>query len=195
MILNVIIDDTTHKCEVPPYFLQEGEDFFIKMDRDMDKGWQMSRTWTDNPDKANRCQIVADRLLTAIETENQKLAVLMAGYILSRMPGVTAVDIDLTGDMTATQFIMDTPTGVADIQEAQAKVTQKPIKTKMDAIEQAGKDITKVYKVGRAYRFATYDHKTERWLESPLVKAQQEANELRMKAYEERLAELIREIE
>ena len=36
------------------------------MDQDMDAGWQMSRDWVDNPSREQRCQIVADKLLTAL---------------------------------------------------------------------------------------------------------------------------------
>ena len=39
----------------------------------MDKGWQMSRFWVEKPDLYQRCQIVADRILGAFHTENQKM--------------------------------------------------------------------------------------------------------------------------
>jgi hypothetical protein len=81
-------------------------DFFKKMDADMDRGWQMSRKWVDRPDDVQRCQIAADKILTAIETENEKLAALMAAYILRRIPSIDSVDIDISGDMTATELIM-----------------------------------------------------------------------------------------
>ena len=48
----------------------------------------------------------ADKILTAIETENEKLLMLMAAYILRTMPGVTGINIDITGDMNETDIIM-----------------------------------------------------------------------------------------
>lgn len=86
--------------------LIEAEDFFHNMDSDMDKGWQMSRRWVDKPDAFQRCQIAADKMLTAIENENNKVTIMMAAYIMKRMPGIDAIDIDTSGDMTATELIM-----------------------------------------------------------------------------------------
>src|SRR5688572_23467326 len=104
MILKVLIDDQTYRLEVPDEVLDEAEDYFSKLDADMDRGWQMSRDWVDTPDATQRCQIVADRLLTALETQRSPTANLMAAYILKRMPGVQAVRIDASGDMNATEF-------------------------------------------------------------------------------------------
>ena len=105
MILKVIINEHTYSVNIPDDMLIEGEDLFRKMDADMDKGWQMSRIWVDNPSSFQRCQIVADKMLTAIENRNQRTTMLMAAYILKRAPGVSTVDIDTTGDMTATEII------------------------------------------------------------------------------------------
>ena len=104
MILKVIVDERVVTIEVPENMLTEAHDFFAKMDSDMDAGWQMSRTWVDNPDIIQRCQIAADKILTAIHTENEKIATLMAAYILKKMPDTQSVDIDLEGDMTQTTF-------------------------------------------------------------------------------------------
>ena len=106
MKLNIIVDGRSNAFEVPDYLLKDAADFFEKLDSDMDKGWQMSRDWVDNPNSEQRCQIAADRILTAIENENEKLLMLMAAYILRTMPGVTGVNIDITGDMNETEIIM-----------------------------------------------------------------------------------------
>ncbi len=106
MILKVILNEQTFPVQVQEEMLIAAEDFFHHMDRDMDKGWQMSRKWVDKPDALQRCQIAADRMLTAIENENNKMTIMMAAYILKRMPGIDAIDIDTTGDMTATELIM-----------------------------------------------------------------------------------------
>ena len=106
MILKVLVNEQTHQVKVPDNMLTDGEEFFRKVDSDMDKGWQMSRQWVDHPNELQRCQIAADKMLTAIETENQGMTMLMAAYILKRMPGITAIDIDTTGDMTQTNVVM-----------------------------------------------------------------------------------------
>ena len=75
MRFNVTVDDQTYPFEVPQFILDEGEEFFAKLDRDMDKGYQMSRTWVENPDRLKRCQIVADRILDAIFEQDLKARV------------------------------------------------------------------------------------------------------------------------
>jgi hypothetical protein len=111
MKLNIIVDGRSNAFEVPDELLSEATDFFKKLDSDMDKGWQMSRDWVQNPDSEQRCQIAADKILTAIETDNEKLLMLMAAYILRTMPGVKGVNIDMTGDMNETDIIMVMETG------------------------------------------------------------------------------------
>jgi hypothetical protein len=107
MKLNIIVDGRTNAFEVPDEILLEAKDYFDKLDADMDKGWQMSRDWIENPNPEQRCQIAADRILTAIETDNEKMLMLMAAYILHTMPGVKSVNIDITGDMNETDLIME----------------------------------------------------------------------------------------
>ena len=104
MILKAIIDEKTIPIEVPDYMLVEAEEFFNKIDLDMDSGWQMSRSWVDNPNNVQRCQIAADRILTSVHSNNEKMATLMAAYILKKLPNVSSVDIDTEGDITQTSF-------------------------------------------------------------------------------------------
>ena len=106
MKLNIIVDGRTNAFEVPDNMLVDAKDFFDKIDSDMDKGYQMSRDWVENPNAEQRCQIAANTILTAIETDNEKLLMLMSAYILRTMPGVTGVNIDVTGDMNETDIIM-----------------------------------------------------------------------------------------
>jgi len=105
MILKLTIDDQTYNIDVLGEIMQEAEAFYAKMDKDMDKGWQMSRTWVESPDLYQRCQIVADRILGAFHTENQKMVMLMSGYILSRVPHVEEVVVDTSGDITLTDVV------------------------------------------------------------------------------------------
>lgn len=106
MILHAYIDDQHHPIRLEPELVQQAEEFFLKMDSDMDQGWQMSRQWVEQPDTRQRCQIVADRLLSALETHNDNMITLMAGYILSRLPGVMALRIDTNGEIQNTEFTM-----------------------------------------------------------------------------------------
>lgn len=106
MILKISFDDQTFEIDVPEDLLKEAVDFYAKMDADMDRGWQMSRTWVEKPDVYQRCQIVADKILGAFHTENKKLLLLMAGYILTRMPNTSEVAIDTSGDMTLTEIVL-----------------------------------------------------------------------------------------
>ena len=105
MILKLTIDDQTYEIDVDGQSMQEAEEFYTKMDSDMDKGWQMSRTWVEKPDLYQRCQIVADRVLGAFHSENQKMVLLMSGYILSRVPQVEEVLVDTTGDISLTEVV------------------------------------------------------------------------------------------
>ncbi len=105
MILKLTIDDRTYDIDVPESLMEEGQEFYEKMDADMDKGWQMSRTWVESLDLYQRCQVVADRVLGAFHTENKKMLLLMSGYILSRVPHVQEVVVDTSGDITLTEIV------------------------------------------------------------------------------------------
>lgn len=188
MILKAIVDDQEYSLNVPDSLLIEGEEFFAQLDRDMDAGWQMSREWVSSPNRLERCQIVADKLLTALETENERLGLLMAGYILSRMPGVESVELDVQGEVQNNQF---------NLRETQpSRETERNESTgglsKLAAMEQAGNDVTKVFRVGKGYRFSVYDHARDEWQDSPLVASREEAERLRQQAFKARFEALQR---
>ncbi|QLQ32947.1 MAG: hypothetical protein HZT40_16630 [Candidatus Thiothrix singaporensis] len=105
MQLRIQINDTTRNIDVPQFILDEGEDFFAKIDSDLDRGYQMSRLWVDQPTQEQRCQIVADKILTALSNGNQKSGTLMAAYILKRMPHIQAVHMNIEGDMTGHELL------------------------------------------------------------------------------------------
>ena len=187
MILKAIIDDQVYELNVPDALLTEAGSFFAQLDRDMDQGWQMSREWVGAPDRVQRCQIVADKLLTALEQENDKLGRLMAGYILSRLPGVESVELDIHGEIQNNRF------NLADRQSAAA--APAPVRTvsgpgggldKLAAMEQAGNDVTKVFKVGKGWRFSVFDHESETWQDAPLAASEAEAARLRQEAFKAR---------
>lgn len=106
MILDVFVDGQAIKIEIPESVLNDAGDFFSKMDSDMDKGWKIGPTYVENPDAVMRAQIAADKILTAIDTENTTLAQLMAGYIVSRIPGVKSVNIDIHGEPLNTEIVV-----------------------------------------------------------------------------------------
>jgi len=104
MRFKVIIGGQVYAVEVPEALLREASEFHARLDRDMDRGWQMSREFVERPDRLQRCQIVADRLLTSLTTGNEVTTLLMAGYILQRMPGAVGVNIDAAGEMQNTEL-------------------------------------------------------------------------------------------
>lgn len=105
MRFKVIVGDDVYAVDVPDDVLAQGEEFFAMLDRDMDRGWQMSREFVAHPDRAQRCQIAADKLLTSIVNNTQATATMLAGYIVARTPGATGVDVDSTGEMQHTRLL------------------------------------------------------------------------------------------
>jgi len=106
MILKVIIDEQVYPITVPDEIIMDGEEFFRKIDGDMDKGWQMSRDWVQEPDQLQRCQIVGDKMLTAMHNNNEKMMVLLSAYILARVPGVEGIRVDTNGEMLESELII-----------------------------------------------------------------------------------------
>lgn len=191
MKLTVIVDDKTSWIEVPEDVLVEGEEFFQKMDRDMDGGWRMGPEFIEKPDQVDRCRIAADKLLVSMSTANQTLGMLMAGYILKRLRGVSGVNIDTGGEILNTEFMyhQDAPANTTSAGARPAASTGDSHQ-KLAAEEQAAKDVSQVYKVGKGFRFAAYDHATGQWIESPLIPDEQAAQKARTHVYQQRLDEL-----
>jgi hypothetical protein len=193
MLLKAIIDDRIYELNVPDALIGQAQPFFEKLDRDMDAGWQMSREWVERPDRLQRCQIVADKLLTALESENQKLGMMMAGYILARLPGVESVELDVQGEIQNNRF------NLAEHRPAPSEERDVPRAAptpgglgKLEAMEQAGKDVTKVFKVGRGWRFSVFDHPSGTWRDSPLAPTEEDASRLRQEAFKARYEALQR---
>ena len=99
MILNVVVEEQVYPVNVPDSLITEAAD--------MDKGWQMSRDWVDNPNLEQRCQIVGDKMLTAMHNDNKKMMMLLSAYVLARAPGVTGIRIDSNGEMLETELVTD----------------------------------------------------------------------------------------
>jgi hypothetical protein len=201
MILKAIIEDQEYSLNVPERVLAGCDEFCARLDADMDAGWQMSRDWVQSPTLEQRCQIVADKLLTALETENHKVGMLMAAYILKRLPNVESVELDIQGEIQNNSFhFRDAPAGGADapggrpaadhVRPTGSTDTMPGGLSRMQAMAQAGHDVTKVFRVGKAWRFSVYDHDTGTWQESPLIATEQEAERLRQAAFRQRYAAL-----
>ncbi|VAW82629.1 hypothetical protein MNBD_GAMMA12-577 [hydrothermal vent metagenome] len=105
MFLVVIVEDWQRQLEVPDDVVKHGHEFFDMVDKDIDKGWKMGPDYIEHPDRDQRIQIVADRLLTAIETEKNELRDLLAGYIITKDSTVTAIRIDPNGDPLSTEIM------------------------------------------------------------------------------------------
>jgi len=105
MQFRVVLGEQVHAIELPEDLLRESVEYHDRLDRDMDRGWQMSREYVAQPDRLQRCQIVADRLATSITLGNRATAMLMAAYIALRIPGAVGVDIDDAGDMQNTKLL------------------------------------------------------------------------------------------
>lgn len=106
MLLNVLVRGSSVSVDVPDMMLTDAQELFKKMDKDMDKGWQMSQNWVDKLNSEQRCQVVGDKILTAIENENKNMLLMMAAYILYKVPGSTAIRISEDGDINETEIVI-----------------------------------------------------------------------------------------
>ena len=105
MNITVEFDDKSYALDVPETLVNEARDFFEKLDRDMNCGWQMSRWWVPDPDQNQRCQIVADKLLTAMQANNSEFVLLMCAYILNRKPTTRRIRINTDGEIQGNEFL------------------------------------------------------------------------------------------
>ena len=105
MNITVEFDDKSYALDVPGSLALEAGEFFTKMDGDMNCGWQMSRWWVPDPDQNQRCQIVADKLLTAMQNNNEEFALLMCAYILNNKPATRRIRINTDGEIQGNEFL------------------------------------------------------------------------------------------
>ncbi len=188
MILNVVIDDQLLELNVPEAFIEQAHDFFAKMDADMDQGWQVDREWIEKPDTMLRAQIAANKLFTALENEDHKLGRLMAGYIVSRIPNVESVELNPAGE-TRDHRINIEQAATDDAPPSSAEIAHPGIPqglNKMQAMAQAAKDVSKVFKVGKQYRFSVYNHAKDSWEDSPAIADKAQAEAMREHAFKAR---------
>jgi hypothetical protein len=103
--LTIEFDDKSYSLNVPATLASEAQEFFDKMDMDMNAGWQMSRWWVPDPDQTQRCQIVADKLLTAMSKNDEQFAQLMCAYILRALPSTRRIRINTDGEIQGNEFL------------------------------------------------------------------------------------------
>jgi len=105
MKIKVLVEERVEEFDIPDELIEQGEDFFNKMDADMDKGWQMGHVWVESPSLIQRCQIAADKMMSAIHNENEKMFMLMGAYILKNKPDTDEIHLDSTGDIQTIDFL------------------------------------------------------------------------------------------
>ena len=103
-VLTIILGENEYPLKITETIVSEAGPFFEKMDSDMNKGWQMSKSWVDSANQFQNCQIVADRLFTSIHLNKKKTAIMMAAYIINQMTSVKVIYIDISGNMEETTF-------------------------------------------------------------------------------------------
>ena len=107
-ILNVVIEGNNYEVNVDEELINSASELFYKMDMDMNNGWTLGKDFVENPSVIQRCQIVGDKLLTALEDDNSQMKQMMAGYILSRVPNIMTIYLDNSGHIQETQIELAT---------------------------------------------------------------------------------------
>jgi len=187
MILKVTLADQLLELNVPQDFLAQAEDFFAKMDADMDAGWQVNREWVDQPDQYLRGQVAADKLLTALENEDYKLGRLMAGYILARFPDIELLELSEQGETRDHVLNLKDQAAAGQAPGLGFKHSGLPQGlNKMQAMAQAGKDVSNVFKMGKQYRFSVFNHASGQWDESPAFASKEDADGAREQVFKQR---------
>lgn len=185
MQLTVEVDSRLLAITVPDEMLHEAESFFAKMDRDMDGGWQMGPEFIESPDRVQRCQIAANKLLVSLSGANESMATLMAAYILTRLPGVSCVHVDTAGEMMNTRFDMNA--GVP----ASAPPAIPAGGDRRRAMAQAGQEVGAVYRAGRVWRFAVQEANGQ-WTESAPFESEVQAQVARLQVVKERYETILK---
>ncbi|MGB5708006.1 MAG: hypothetical protein WBM41_14395 [Arenicellales bacterium] len=104
LTLFVLVAEEQRLISVDQAMLDDAYPLLEKIDQDMDNGWRLGRRFVHSPSTLERCQVAANRLLTALHTQNQASMTLMAAYILRRLPGVKTVNINSEGEANETMF-------------------------------------------------------------------------------------------
>ncbi len=93
MNFNITIDDESYTLEVSEGLMQELKPVHEGMDAEYDKGIQLGRYWIEKPNLEQRCQFVANKVVSAIHQENIRLFYTTASYILKQFPNLKQVTV------------------------------------------------------------------------------------------------------
>jgi len=202
MKLLVQIEERQLMMEVEENLLTDAQDFFTRLDADMNHGWQWEREYTENLNALQRCQLIANRMLALLESDRHDSATLMAAYILQKLPGVTQVDINTSGEISLTEFSRDPlpdsqpstnkPT-TSDSASTDAESNQNPQGklTAAQASTKARKEVSLVYEVSGGFQFKMLDPEFGDWLESEIFTDRDAAEEVRMDNFQFRFQQLM----
>jgi hypothetical protein len=108
MLLDAYVGARMYPLEVTQQTLDLGQEFYDKINQDMDGGWRMGPEYIESPDRVQRGQIVPSRLLVPIETGNEMMVRALAGYFASRLPEVRSININLEGAALNADLVSDT---------------------------------------------------------------------------------------
>jgi len=86
MNFNITIDEESYTLEVSDAIMKELQGTIEEMDADFDKGARIGRYWIDVPSDEQRCQIAADKVVSAVHQQNVRMFYQMAAYILTKFP-------------------------------------------------------------------------------------------------------------
>jgi hypothetical protein len=117
----------------------------------------------------------------------------MAGYIVSRIPNIDSIELNPAGETRDHRINLSDEAGQTVPQDTAPTTAHPGIPTglsKMEAMAQAAKDVSKVFKMGRQYRFSVYNHATESWEESPAIADKDQADAMREHAFKARFEAL-----
>lgn len=104
LVLQITLAPYQMQLPLEAEFLVQSAEAFDRLDQQMDDGIQLGRSWIEHPDREQRCQFAADKLLAALESDNEGLARISAGYILARLPDTRHVLLDNNGEPEAHRF-------------------------------------------------------------------------------------------
>ena len=93
MNFNITIDEESYTLEVKDKLMLELKDMHHEMDAEYDKGLQLGRYWIEAPTLEQRCQLTANKVVSAIHQEDIRQFYLTASYILSKFPNLKQVTV------------------------------------------------------------------------------------------------------
>ena len=86
MNFNITIDEESYTLEVSDAIMKELQGTIKDMDADFDKGARIGRYWIEMPSDEQRCQLAADKVVSAVHQQNVRMFYQMAAYILTKLP-------------------------------------------------------------------------------------------------------------